>query len=89
MNNSFSVTNTDKIFVNVMSLGRQVLTVTISCNSSIDELMAEIKVRLSELDGLLTINLRNSSQGTFAKRVLRLRRPSSGLLRAQMKGYAA
>lgn len=89
MNTSFSVTNTDVIFVNVMAVGRQVMTVTLSGNGSVEELMENIKGRLAGLDGLLTVNLRNSSQGTAAKRVLRLRRPSSGLLRAQMKGYAA
>ncbi len=89
MNNSFSVKNSDVVFVNVMAIGRQVMTVTLSGNSSVEELMENVKVRLSGLDGLLTVNLRNSSQGTAAKRVLRLRRPSAGMLRAHMKGYAA
>lgn len=89
MNTSFSVTNSDVVFVNVMAFGRQLMTVTLSGNSSVDELMEAVKSLLADLDGLLTVNLRNSSQGTTAKRVLRLRKPSSGLLRAQMKGYAA
>lgn len=89
MDNSFSVKNSDTVFVNVMAIGRQVMTVTLSGNASLEELMDEVKSRLAGLDGLLTVNLRNSSQGTATKRVLRLRKPSSGLLRAQMKGYAA
>lgn len=89
MNDSFSVANSDIIFVNVMAVGRQVMTVTLSGNNSVDDLMNEIKERLNGFDGLLTINLRNSSQGTVSKRVVRLRRQSAGLLRAQMKGYAA
>ncbi|MDE5979520.1 MAG: hypothetical protein K2G84_05745 [Muribaculaceae bacterium] len=89
MNTSFSVTNSDVIFVNVMAVGRQVMTATLSGIASIEELMEDVRNRLADMDGLLTVNLRNSSQGTSAKRVLRLRKPSSGLLRAQMKGYAA
>ena len=89
MNNSFSVTNSDVIFVNVMAVGRQVMAVTLSGSTSVEELMAEVMGRLSGMEGLLTVNLRNGSQGTAAKRVLRLRRPSTGLLRSQMKGDAA
>lgn len=89
MNNSFSVTNSDIVFVNVMAVGRQVMTVTLSGNASVEQLMEDVKRRLAGMDGLLTVNLRNSSQGTAAKRVVRLRKPSGGLLRAQMKGYAA
>lgn len=89
MNNSFSVTNSDIVFVNVMAVGRQVMTVTLSGNASVEQLMEDVKSRLAGIDGLLTVNLRNSSQGTAAKRVVRLRKPSGGLLRAQMKGYAA
>ncbi len=89
MNTSFSVTNSDIIFVNVMVVGRQVMNVTLSGNASVEELMENVKGRLAGIDGLLTVNLRNSSQGTVAKRVLRLRKPSGGLLRAQMKGDAA
>lgn len=89
MNNSFSVTNSDIVFVNVMAVGRQVMTVTLSGNASVEQLMEDVKSRLAGMDGLLTVNLRNSSQGTAAKRVVRLRKPSGGLLRAQMKGYAA
>lgn len=89
MNNSFSVTNSDIVFVNVMAVGRQVMTVTLSGNASVEQLMEDVKSRLEGIDGLLTVNLRNSSQGTAAKRVVRLRKPSGSLLRAQMKGYAA
>jgi len=89
MNTSFSVTNTDIVFVNVMAIGRQVMTATLSGSTSVEELMEDVKGRLAGFDGLLTVNLRNSSQGTITKRVLRLRKPSCGLLRAQMKGDAA
>lgn len=89
MNSSFSVTNSDIVFVNVMAVGRQVMAVTLSGNASVAELMENLRGRLAGMDGLLTVNLRNSSQGTTAKRVFRLRKPSGGLLRAQMKGNAA
>lgn len=87
--NSFAVRNTDVIFVNVTSIGRQVLAVTLSGSSSEQELMTVVRSRLADVDGLLTINFRNSSQGTVAKRVVRIRKTACGLLRSQMKGDAA
>ncbi len=89
MNSSFSVNTNDIIFVNVTSLGRQVMSVTLSGNNSVESLMGKLRSELADLDGLLTVNLRNSSQGTTAKRVMRMRKPGAGLLRAQMQGYAA
>jgi hypothetical protein len=86
---TFSVGRNDKIFVNVSIVGRQVMTITMSGISSVEELMDSLKERLAEFDGLLTVNLRNGSQGTSAKRVMRLRKPACGLLRAQMQGYVA
>lgn len=87
--NSFAVNQTDVIFVNVTAIGRQVFTATLSGIASEDEVMKAVVSRLQGVDGLLTVNLRNSSQGTVAKRVVRLRRQGTGLLRAQMQGYAA
>jgi hypothetical protein len=87
--NNFSVSLTDKIFVNVSVLGRQVMVTTVSGKASVEELMESVKPLLAGFDGLLTVNFRNSSQGTTAKRVLRMRKPGCGLLRAQMQGYVA
>lgn len=86
---AFSVSRSDIIFVNVTAVGRQVMTATMSGSASVDELIDNLRGQLAGHEGLLTINLRNRTQGTITKRVLRLQRPTSGLLRAQMKGYAA
>jgi hypothetical protein len=87
--NSFIVEQNDVIFVNVSAFGRQITNVTLSGKSSVEELMASLRLQLANLDGLLTLNLRNRSQGTSTKVVLRLRKSSGSFLRAQMKGDAA
>lgn len=87
--NSFAVNQTDVIFVNVTAIGRQVFAATLSGIASEEEVMKTVVSNLQGVDGLLTVNLRNSSQGTVAKRVVRLRRQGMGMLRAQMQGYAA
>lgn len=86
---TFSIAPTDVVFVNVTTMGRQVFSTTLSGKSSFDEMMRSVRSSLGDRDGLLTVNFRNSSQGTSAKLTMRLRRPSASLLRAQMKGYAA
>lgn len=86
---AFPVGKEDIIFVNVVSLGKTVMSTAISGKSSVEELMEALRHQLAGCDGLLTVNLRNRTQGTSTKRVLRLRKPSAGILRTQMKGYAA
>ena len=88
-NASVAVNPTDIIFVTVARLGRPVMQLTVSGSDSFTALMEEIRLSVENLDGLLTIDIRNSSQGTKARRVMRLRRSGFGMLRSQMKGNAA
>lgn len=88
-NSTVAVNPTDIIFVTVARLGRPVMQLTVSGSDSFTALMEEIRMSVENLDGLLTIDIRNSSQGTKARRVMRLRRSGFGMLRAQMKGNAA
>lgn len=87
--NTFSVTVSDVVFVNVAACGRNLVSFTLKGNSSTDELMSALRGMLAGYKGLLSVNLRNSTQGTATKVVLRLNRQSVGGLRAQMQGYAA
>lgn len=86
---TFSIAPTDVVFVNVTSMGQQVFTATLCGKSSFDDMMHSVRCSLGDREGLLTVNFRNSSQGTTAKLTMRLRRPSASMLRAQMKGHAA
>lgn len=86
---TFSIAPTDVVFINVTAMGRQVFTATLSGKSSFDDMMRSVRNSLGDREGLLTVNFRNSSQGTTAKLVMRMRRQSASMLRAQMKGNAA
>lgn len=88
-NSSVVVNPSDIIFVTVARLGSPVLQMTVKGSDSFTALMEEVRLNVENLDGLLTIDIRNSSQGTKARRVMRLRRSGVGMLRAQMKGNAA
>ena len=89
MNTILSVNCQDIVFVTVASLGKTVMQMTVSGSASFTALMEHIRGKVENHDGLLTIDIRNRSQGTAARRVMRMRRSGMGLLRAQMQGYAA
>ena len=86
---TFTVAANDVIFITVSELGREILTLTFCGSSSVCQLMEQLRRRLEGIEGLLTLNFRNGTQGTSVKRVLRLRRSGATILRAQMKGKAA
>lgn len=89
MNTILSVNQQDIVFVTVARMGKTVMQLTVSGSASFTLLMEDIRSRVENLDGLLTIDIRNRSQGTAARRVMRMRRSGMGLLRAQMQGDAA
>lgn len=85
----FTIERGDLVFVTVSVLGRQILSTSETGHASVGELIDSLRAKLAGQNGMLTISMRNRSQGTCARRVVRLNRASTGLLRAQMKGYAA
>lgn len=89
MNTVLSVNQHDIVFVNVACLGKSIMQLTVSGSASFTALMEYIRSQVEKLDGLLTIDIRNRSQGTCARRVMRMRRRVTGMLRAQMQGDAA
>ena len=86
---TFTVAANDVIFITVSELGREILTLTLRGSSSVCQLMEQLRRHLEGIEGLLTLNFRNGTQGTSVKRVLRLRRSGATILRSQMKGKAA
>lgn len=85
----FRVAPQDVVFVTVTVMGRTVLSTCVTGRNSAQELIGELKGMLPGVEGILTVNMRNRSNGTVARRSVRLNKPSTGLLKAQMKGYAA
>lgn len=67
-----TVNTTDILFATVISRGRTVAKITLSGMSSIADIMAELAGRLSGAKGLLTLQLRNYTQGWSSRSVLRM-----------------
>lgn len=74
----------DIIFVTVSSIGRRVASFTLSGMNSDQDIDTALRHNLADMGGLLTVDLRNRTSGTSARRVLRMR-PS----RPQMQWHAA
>jgi hypothetical protein len=70
----YQINTTDKVFVRVVQYGRVLLDQLFVGVGSMSELMAELKKLLSTTCGLVTVNVRNSSQGWLQKNCVRLNR---------------
>lgn len=64
----------DKLFVSVVQYGRTVLDLVLAGIGSMAELMRVVKCSLGPECGLVTVNVRNGSQGWSLKRCVRLNR---------------
>lgn len=76
----FAMSATDEVFATALQFGRTVLDVTYSGIASLQQLIAEVVKALGTISGLVTILVRNRTQGTVTRKVVRLgarhRRPS-------------
>ena len=68
----FAVNATDEVFATALQFGRTVLDTAFSGVASIHQLIAEVVKALGAVTGLVTIMLRNRTQGTVTRRVVRL-----------------
>ena len=68
----FTISATDRLFVSVIQFGTTVKEFAFSGIASMAELMSTVISRLSTLEGVITLNLRNGSQGQRTKKVIRL-----------------
>lgn len=58
-----TISCTDVIFATVTRFGRPVASLCLSGITSINEILSRIRRTLSDTSGLITLNLRNSTQG--------------------------
>jgi hypothetical protein len=68
----FQIHYSDKMFVRVVQYGRVLLDKLYVGVGSMAELMADVKRQLSTTCGLVTVNVRNGSQGWARKNCVRL-----------------
>ncbi|MDE7119184.1 MAG: hypothetical protein K2O10_01090 [Muribaculaceae bacterium] len=68
----FAVNCGDEIFATAVQLGRTVYNAVFTGVKSVNELLVSLTGELANFTGLVTVNLRNRTQGTVTKRVLRL-----------------
>lgn len=68
----FAVNCGDEVFTTAVQMGRTVYNTVFTGIRSVNELLMALTHELGSLTGLVTINLRNRTQGTVTKRVLRL-----------------
>ena len=77
----FAMSATDEVFATALQFGRTVLDVTFSGIASLQQLVAEVVKALGAITGLVTILVRNRTQGTVTRKVVRLgvphRQPAS------------
>ena len=71
----FALNATDEVFATAMQFGRTVLDTTFSGIVSLRQLVAEVVKALGSVTGLVTIMVRNRTQGTVTRRVIRLGAP--------------
>lgn len=68
----FAISATDEVFATALQFGRTVLDATFSGIGSLQQLIAEVVKVLGAVTGLVTIMVRNRTQGTVTRKVVRL-----------------
>ena len=68
----FAMSASDEVFATVRQLGRTVLDTALSGITSLRQLIAEVLKALGAVSGLVTIMVRNRTQGTTTRRVIRI-----------------
>lgn len=68
----FAISATDEVFATALQFGRTVLDATFSGIGSLQQLIAEVVKVLGTVTGLVTIMVRNRTQGTVTRKVVRL-----------------
>lgn len=69
--------SSDRLFVNVVQYGKIILDSFFEGYDSVSGLMAAVRQQLGSVAGLITVNIRNCSQGWSGKRIVRLNRVES------------
>lgn len=69
----------DQIFVNAVQYGRVVLECSLTGCESVEQVLCRVRDMLENAHGLVTVNLRNRSQGWTLRRALRFK-PVASLL---------
>lgn len=67
-----TIKSTDIVFATVISRGRTVARVTLSGMTSVNDVMLNLSQRLAGLKGLMTLQLRNFTQGWSSRSALNL-----------------
>ena len=75
------VAASDTIYVSAVQFGKTLLDrVTLTGYSSVNEIISAVSALLGQVQGIVTVNIRNRDNGWRASRPLRLRRPSMSML---------
>lgn len=78
--NDFTVNAGDEIFATAMQLGRTIYNAAFTGIRSVNDLLMALTRELAGFSGIITVNLRNRTQGTTSKRVLRVAGPRRFML---------
>lgn len=68
---------TDVVFATIIQRGRTLYSARISGMSSVAEVMKYLHSAVGKVAGMVTLNLRNSSQGWSTQTYLRIQRPAA------------
>ena len=69
-----TISATDRMFVTVSRCGRTVCERMISGIGSMEELLSSVRSMLGDIPGLLSLRIRNASQGWSTRRTIRVAR---------------
>lgn len=76
----FTVNTGDEIFATAIQLGRTIYNAAFTGIRSVNDLLRALARELAGFSGIITVSLRNRTQGTTSKRVLRVAGPRRFML---------